>query len=297
MKNIIFQIDGGIGKSIMATAVCEAIKKQYPKDKLIVISAYPQVFLCNPHVDKCLVHGNLAYFYQDYIEGKEVIAFLHNPYFETSYIERNKHLIETWCEMFKIEYNGEEPQLYLTQREIDYYSNQFNSDKPIMVIQTNGGAQEQQIKYSWSRDIPMSTAQKVVDAFTNEYNVVHIRREDQIALNNTTPVTGDFRALLVLIKLSKARLFIDSFAQHVAKALNLDSVVCWIANTPKQFGYSNNINILAEKETASPELKNSVFQKYNIVGDFIEFPYENENQIFDADKIIESIKELFGHGE
>ena len=37
---IIFQIDGGIGKSIAATAVCKAIKKQYPTDKLIVITGY-----------------------------------------------------------------------------------------------------------------------------------------------------------------------------------------------------------------------------------------------------------------
>ena len=42
MMNIIFQIDGGIGKNIAATAVCKAIKAQYPKDKLIVITGYPQ---------------------------------------------------------------------------------------------------------------------------------------------------------------------------------------------------------------------------------------------------------------
>ena len=292
-KNIIFQIDGGIGKSIIATAVCEAIKKQYPQDKLIVITAYPQVFLCNPHVDKCLTHGNLTYFYQDFIENKEVVTLLHNPYLETSFIERKKHLIETWCEMFNVKYNGEQPQIYLTQREIDFYSHQFASDKPLMVIQTNGGAQEQGIKYSWSRDIPHQTAQKVVDAFADRYTVAHIRREDQLALNNTTPITSDFRALVVLIKLSKARLFMDSFAQHVAKALGLDSVVCWVANTPKQFGYTNNRNIEAEKETAVPELKNSVFSKYNIVGDFIEFPYNDETEIFDAQRIIDSVNELF----
>jgi uncharacterized phage-like protein YoqJ len=83
MQNIIFQIDGGIGKSIMATAVCEAIKNQYPKDQLIVITSYPEVFLCNPHVDKCLSHNNLNYFYQDFIEGKKVkpeghVAVLNN---------------------------------------------------------------------------------------------------------------------------------------------------------------------------------------------------------------------------
>ena len=297
MKNIIFSIDGGIGKSIMATAVCEAIKTQYPGDKLIVITAYPQVFLCNPHVDKCLTHGNLAYFYQDYIENQEVITLLHNPYQETSFINRKKHLIETWCEMFNVKYNNEQPKLYLTQREIDFYSQQYASEKPLFVIQTNGGAQEQGIKYSWSRDIPISTAQNVVDSLIDRYNVIHIRREDQLQLQNTTPVTGDFRALVVLIKLSQGRLFMDSFAQHVAKALDLDSVVLWIANTPKQFGYSNNKNIIANRETTTPELKNSVFSKFNIVGDLLEFPYNNETEIFNDEEVIDAVKEMFDAGK
>jgi hypothetical protein len=46
--NIIFQISGGIGKCVMATAVCEAIKKQYPDSRLIVVSGYADVFLNNP---------------------------------------------------------------------------------------------------------------------------------------------------------------------------------------------------------------------------------------------------------
>lgn len=295
MKNIIFQIDGGIGKSIMATAVCEAIKKKYPKDKLIVITAYPQVFLLNPHVDKCLTHGNLQYFYSDYIENKDVITFLHNPYQETDFIARRGHLIETWCAMYNVPFNGEQPKLYVTQREIDFYSNQFQSEKPIFVLQTNGGAQEQAIKYSWARDIPISTAQKVVDAFSKDYHIVHIKREDQLGLQNTTPVTGDFRALVVLIKLSKARLLMDSFAQHVAKALDLDSVVLWIANTPAQFGYNNNVNIIANAETTTPELKNSVFSKYNITGELLEFPFNDESEIFNDDEVIDAIKKLYGH--
>lgn len=38
--NIIFSIQGGMGKSIMATAVCKAIKKQYPDSTLIVVTGY-----------------------------------------------------------------------------------------------------------------------------------------------------------------------------------------------------------------------------------------------------------------
>jgi hypothetical protein len=290
--NIIFQIDGGIGKSIMATAVCEAIKKQYPKDNLIVISAYPEVFICNPNVDKCLSHNNLNYFYQDFIEGQKVKAFLHNPYFETSHIQQECHLIQTWCEMFGVKYNREMPKIYLSNREINFYSTQYQSEKPIMVLQTNGGGADQPLKYSWMRDIPNQTAQEVVNHFAKEYNVVHLRREDQLQLQNTTPVSADFRSLAVLIKLSTKRLFIDSFAQHTAKALDMNSVVCWIGNKSSVFGYESNINIQANKETAVPELKQSVFSKYNITGNLFEFPYEDEKEIFNTENIINALTEL-----
>jgi hypothetical protein len=288
-ENIVFQIDGGIGKSIMATAVCEAIKKQYPNDNLIVISSYPEVFICNPHIYKCLSHNNLSYFYKDYIENKKVKTFLHNPYLETSHIQQECHLISTWCNMFGINYNNEQPKLYLSNREEIYYSNLFNNDKPIFVIQTNGGGNEQEIKYSWMRDIPNKIAQDIVNSFQNEYNIFHIRREDQFTLQNTTSATADFRALAILLKLSTKRLLIDSFAQHTAKALGLDSVVCWIGNNSNVFGYENNININANKETKIPELKNSIFTKYAINGALTEFPYEDENEIFDTEEIINAL--------
>ena len=82
----------------------------------------------------------------------------------------------------------------------------------------------------------------------------------------------------------------DSFAQHAAAAINKPSTVCWIANTPVVFGYSLHDNILANPQTKKPELRNSFLQKYNIAGDLLEFPYNNEEEIFDVDKIIASLK-------
>jgi len=109
-------------------------------------------------------------------------------------------------------------------------------------------------------------------------------------VNNTTPFTANFRAIAVLIANSKKRLFMDSFAQHTAKAIGLDSVVCWIANSPKVFGYENNINILPNEFTVEPETKNSIYNEFNISGDLIEFPYRNEDEIFNVEEIIESLK-------
>jgi hypothetical protein len=290
--NIIFKIDGGLGKSVMGTAICEVIKKQYPKSNLIVITSYPEVFLCNPFVDKTYHHDNMTYFYKDVIDNKQIKAFLHNPYFETSFITREKHLLETWCEMFELKYTGEKPQIFLSQREELFYVNQSQFQKPLFVLQTNGGADNQGHQYSWARDIPINVAQEIVNEFSKDYDIFHIRKPNQIQLQNTISFETNFRHLCVLIKYSTKRLLIDSFAQHVAASFNLSSIVCWIANDYKQFGYETNVNIQSNQETLQPELKFSQFSKYNIAGEFVEFPYKNEMEIFDTQKIIEELKKV-----
>lgn len=289
--NIIFQINGGIGKCVMATAVCEAIKKKYPDSKLIVVSGYADVFLNNPHVYRSYQYGGISYFYSEYIDGHDYKIFAHDPYVQTEYVEQKEHLIKTWCEMYDVPYNGEQPKIYLTGREVKFFENKFTSDRPILLLQTNGGAQTEH-KYSWARDIPSSVAVKVIDHFKLEYNVVHIRRDDQNQFEGTFGVTDTFRALCVLISMSSKRLLIDSFAQHVAASMSLPSTVCWVANSPKVFGYTMHNNILANPFTTKPELRNSYFGKFNISGDLLEFPYNHEDEIFDVDKIIKSIEQL-----
>ncbi|MCF8448466.1 MAG: hypothetical protein K9G49_01235 [Taibaiella sp.] len=288
---IVFQVNGGIGKSIAATAVCSAIKKQYPNSELIVISGYPDVFAPNPDVAMSLTHQNLNYFYPQHIEGKDTLLMLHDPYHDTDFIYQRGHLIEVWCRLCGVAYNGELPRLFLTAKERTQYASMFASPRPILVLQTNGGISPQGDKYSWPRDMPIATAQTVVNAMAQDYNIVHIRRQDQLALQGVYPVTADFRPLTVLISMSAKRLFIDSFAQHTAAALGLPSVVCWIANVPSQFGYEMHTNIIAHPPTLPPELRNSVFTRYNITGQVTEFPYHNEDEIFDADSIIAALRE------
>ena len=287
--NIIFQINGGIGKCVMATAVCEAINKQYPDANLIVVSGYPDVFLNNPYVYRALGYGSITYFYSEYIDGKEFKIFSHDPYVETAHVKQKEHLIKTWCEMFGVTYNGEQPKIHLTAREEKFFSTKFTSDRPLLVLQTNGGAQTEH-KYSWARDIPSSVAVEVIDHFRADYNIAHIRRDDQLQFDGTFGVSDTFRALCVLISMSSKRLLIDSFAQHVAASMGLPSTVCWVANSPVVFGYKIHDNILANPWTNKPELRNSFFGKFNIAGDLLEFPYNNEDEIFDVDKIIKSIE-------
>ncbi len=80
MKKIIFSVNGGIGKSIAATAVCKAIKRQYPNDELIVLTGYPEVFVNNPNTDRYYNSADTQYFYTDHVAGKDNIFMLQEPY-------------------------------------------------------------------------------------------------------------------------------------------------------------------------------------------------------------------------
>jgi len=286
--NIIFSINGGIGKCVMATAVCSAIKTKYPKANLIVVSGYPEVFVNNPNVSRTYTHGNLSYFYDTYIRGNKVEVFANDPYLTTGHINQNEHLIQTWCEMFGVPYNYEKPEIFLTARELKFFSTRFMEQKPIMVVQANGGANGE-MKYSWARDLPYDLTQSVIDKFADEYAIYVIGRDDQSKYTNTKHATASFRELCVLLGMSSKRLLIDSFANHVAMALNLPSVVCWVANKPEVFGYDLHDNIKANPFTIKPETKNSFLMEFNIQGDLIEFPYNHENEIFSEESIIEAL--------
>ncbi len=90
--------------------------------------------------------------------------------------------------------------------------------------------------------------------------------------------------------MSEKRLLMDSFGQHAAAALNKPSTVLWIVNSPNVFGYDIHTNVIANPETTSPELRNAYLSKYNIGGDPIEFPYNNESEIFNVKNVIDSLK-------
>ena len=291
-KVAIFNINGGIGKTIAATAVCKAIKKKYPEHNLYVISGYPEVFLNNPSVHRAYGFGQASYFYSDVVENNEVVLFAHDPYMDTLFVPQDKHLIQIWCEMFDIPYEGEKPELFLTDREIKFNQSKFTSDRPIFLLQTNGGGGgENAPKYSWARDIPASVVVKVIEEFGDTFNMVHIRRPDQIAFEKTFSVSDNFRSIAVLISMSNTRLLMDSFAQHAAAAFGLQSTVLWIANSPTVFGYDIHNNIQSNPHTTKPELKDSYLTKFDIGGNALQFPYNNEDEIFDADKIIAAVKE------
>ena len=285
-KYIIFESTGGHGKQIQATAVIRAIKKQYPDRKIIWVTSWDGPAFYNPNIFRFFTFNQMQYF-RDYLND-DTIILKHDPYGETNHILKKEHLTESWCNLFKIPHDGHKPELYLNPRELEIAKDKIKPDgRQIMLLQTHGGSNQQYSKKSWYRDMPIEIAQKLVNYFSKSYRILHIRTPNQPALQGTELLNLPFRELYAVFPLSTKRLFIDSFAQHTAAALNLQSTVCWIGNTDKVFGYPEHINIYPNANIINNFDKFSYLQD-DISGQIQNFPFDTVNML-DINEIIEAV--------
>ena len=288
--NVIFQIQGGLGKSVAGTAVLKAIKKKYSKANIIVVTEHPQVFINNPNTNRVLQLHQTNGLYKTYIDKKDVKVFFADPYHHNDFINEEKHLIAIWCEMYGLKYNGEMPEIFLSKGEKEYFSQFYKLDKPIMAIQPNGGALGQPLKYSWTRDIPASVVNHVVNYFKSDYAIVHIKREDQMKYENTIGAMDDWRSIAIMLTMSSKRFLIDSSSMHIATALNLPSVVGWIGTNPKVFGYEMHKNIVANDFTKEINIEHNAYSKNLLFEDISTFPYNSFDEVFNVEEIINNLK-------
>lgn len=296
-KYSIFHVQGGLGKHIAASAVAKCIKNNHPSRKLIVVCVYTDVFMNLPFVDRVYQLGNTSYFYQNYIENKESLIFHNEPYFTTDHIHKRLPLIQTWCKMYDLKYNGETPELIFNSLQKKISKDVWNKgDKPVMVIHTNGGLISQDAKpYMWARDMPFDVAQQIVDKYHKKYTIYQCTKLNSSKLINASQIQFDenmqlstLEFLSVLIH-SKKRILIDSSLQHAAAALKLPSVVLWNGTSPKVFGYDMHTNI----ETVKPQnfkLPGSLYFDFDFNGPEHEYPFSENDDLFDMNKIFEAIE-------
>lgn len=288
----LFHIEGGLGKHIAATAVARAIKSNHPDRELIVVCAYPEIFLNLPFVNRVYRIGMTPYFYDDFINGKDTIIFKQEPYFTTDHIHKNLPLIETWCKVHGLKYSGEKPELIFNIRQQQLGFRKWKRDRPVMVIQTNGGPmKDQPFPYSWTRDMPWPIANQIVQAFASQYHIIQICRQPDQGISGAEVITENLSnmELMSLLLQSQKRVLIDSCLQHAAAAVNLPSTVLWIGTSPKIFGYDMHTNILANLPDS--KLPDSYLFDYNFHGMVHECPLLDLN-IFDESEVLNSINTI-----
>jgi len=292
-KYSVFHLEGGLGKHVAATAVARCIKNNHPDRKLIVVCAYPELYLNLDFVYQVYRIGATPHFYSNFILDKDTLIFKGEPYFTTDHIHKRKSLINSWCNMHNLTYNGELPELGFNFRQIQRGVQLWRREKPILLIHTNGGAiSDQPFSYAWTRDMLPHVAEEVAREFIQTHHVIQVCRNQ----DNFIPIEGvehvsqqlSNMELFSLVAASQKRLLIDSCLQHAAAALGMPSTVLWVGTSPKLFGYNMHTNIIAD----DPQLHNlpdSYLFDYNFVGAIHECPYLT-NDIFRIEEIINSLK-------
>jgi hypothetical protein len=295
-KYAIFQVMGGLGKNIAATAVAQVIKKAYPDRELICLASWPELWANLPFVYRVFPLGNVQYFYDEYVDGKDSLFFLQEPYFTSTHINKTHRLVESWCMMYGLTYQGEQPALKINSEQKkairNFYEPKFEG-KPFLLIHTNGGLFTSERPHAWARDMPIDVAEKVAKHFKKTHFIMQVTRpaspkiDDvfvrQEQLSNTE--------LMGLLELTDKRLLIDSSLQHGAAAFNLPSTVLWNATSSVIFGHNIHDNIQA-KDKPKKSLPGSVYFDYQFDGNENEFPYEEEDlkDLFNVDQIIASLE-------
>lgn len=291
----IFHLQGGIGKHVAATAVAKAIKNNHPDRKLIVVCAYPDIFINLPYVHRVYQLGNTSYFYQEYIQDKDSILFHHEPYYTTNHIHKRKKLIPNWCEMYGLKYNGETPEIKFNKMQFDVSKRFWTRKKPGMLIHTNGGVMATEAKpYAWTRDMPFDLAQELADHYKKEYNIFQVTKINSPKLKDAEHIFATPQQSLTLMELfslllhCKKRILIDSSLQHAAAALNKKSTVLWNGTSPKVFGYDLHDNIT----TSVPydfKLPGSYLFDFDFNGTETEYPFADDVKLYDTTTIINSV--------
>ena len=295
-KYAIFHVQGGIGKHVAATAVARCIKNNFPDRKLIVVCAWTEIFINLSFVDRVYQIGNTSYFYQNYIQNKDSLIFHQEPYLTTDHVHKKLPLIQNWCKMYGIKYNDEKPVVKFNKLQKNIAKDTWcSSNKPIMVIHTNGGVMTTDAKpYSWTRDMPENLAQRIVNHYKDEYTIYQVTKVNSPKLKNAIHIFATQEKLLSTMELfsillhSKKRILIDSCLQHTAAALELPSTVLWNGTSPSVFGYDIHDNITTDIPYDF-KLPHSYLFDFDFNGPEVEYPFDEEEELFDFDEIIKSI--------
>ena len=289
-KFVVWHIEGGLGKNIAATSLIEDLSKKYSDRKLIMVVSYPEIFLNNPFIYRVYRVGTTQYFYDDYVRDKETIIFRQEPYHQSGHITQNKHVISNWCDILELEYKEQLPKFYPNALQKTLVS-AYMREKPVMLIQTNGGGMNSTFGYSWTRDMPYYIGVAIAEKYSKDYHIIQVTKPSAPLIPNVehiTQQTSNFEQLSILAA-SEKRVLIDSFLQHAAAGMGLPSTVLWVGTSPTNYGYKMHKNILANQPKGTNKMIDSYVFEYQFDGVIHECPYNDFSEIFNVNEILNSI--------
>lgn len=269
MKKCLINVEGGLGKNIMLTAILQDLKEAKGYDEIYVISPYHDVFKCCPAVTEAFQPG-LGTLYQELVLDPDCDILWKEPYSNQRFIKKECHLFEAWAEEFGIELLGTAdmhvPDLSNLEKEFPHLRKiadekmaEWNHN--FCLVQFTGGQSPLTPQQDQNGNpVPYMNAQEaikrnymkgqeVINQLKEKWpdtTIVHFGLPNEPSYEGAVKIEVPYLTYHLLAKEAKEIICIDSSLQHLATGVNNNITVIWGETRPEHFGYDCNRNIAAQ---------------------------------------------------
>lgn len=269
-KKCLINVEGGLGKNVMLTAILAELKEKGGYDEIYVISPYNDVFkACSVVTDAFPpMQGTL---YQELILDPDCDVLWKEPYSNQRFIKKQCHLFDAWMEEFGFELskpaNEYTPQLDKIEATFpplastaDIKLREWNHN--FCIVQFCGGQsplgpfQDQNgnpvpymnMQEAIKRNYPKG--QQIIDRLREKWGpettIVHFALPNEPSYEGTIKAEMPYLAYRLVAPEAKEIVCIDSSLQHLAAGVNDNVTVIWGETRPEHFGYICNRNVCAQ---------------------------------------------------
>lgn len=280
-KQIIILTQGGAGDIIAHTPTLRYFRKEYPDDKIVVLSTYSQIWENNPNVDEAISLNNPKDFYSDYILGKNVRFF--KKHFVYDHImdvpaQGAENLLDFICKCYDAEYDGGTPDYFISdyeKRAAETFVRQSPKEKILLHIfgavpseggygvlpcaacegrgitpdgtcKNCGGSGKlvHRNKTNCLKDLNPEIVAPIIQKYSERFDFLQIGLEGEPLVPGAFDCLGmEMRESAALIPHCKSFIFIESLFAHIAGALQKEGIVVFQNTSPTFFGYPSAHNI------------------------------------------------------
>ena len=251
MRNT-YVVEGGIGKCVAFTALIDKLAEK-DNEPIQVWTPYVDIIVDNPNVRMGYDSQNIPLDYPEIQEGAGIYSA--EPY-KANFAFGKQHLIESYCELFGVEYTEDMRPKLFSDRVKDL-ADKFLKDNeikgPYIMVQFSGGQSPinwqqngQYMSHMPLRNYPPFLAASVIEKLREKYpntSIIDCTLPNEPNYQGTVKFQGPWLVLHELLKGSSGFIGIDSLLQHLAASAKIKGVVLWGMSRWIQFGYSENKNL------------------------------------------------------
>jgi ADP-heptose:LPS heptosyltransferase len=232
---------GGLGDVLLSTPSFYALKKKYPKSRIIVFcknERHKELYKHNPYIDRLTIRSfwinpfsSILY----YLNWAKFYVFEYGRMNPSLYYKRSA--AEIIAEMLDITLEETKLQAFLTKEEDKAGIRQLSQYKNPVILHIDTMSSKNK---EWS----VSKWEELVRAMP-EYTFVQLGVAKDTKVEGAVDLRGKttFRQGMALVKNALSFVGVDSSFSHVTNIYDIPGVVLFGPSTPVLWGHPNNINI------------------------------------------------------